>query len=65
MDKIENLTRTRGRMHMAVWDGKIHKYLNRNNESCQSNRLSQAGTRRQQPALLQVNISSQNKQTSL
>ena len=52
-------------MHMDVWDGKTRKYLNLNNESCQSNRLSQAGTSRQQPVMLQVNTSSQNKQTSL
>jgi len=65
MDKTENVTRTRGRMHMDVWDGETRKYLNRNNKSCQSNRLSQAGTRRQQPVMLQVNTSSQNKQTTL
>jgi len=52
-------------MYMDVWDGKTRKYLNRNNESCQSNRLSQAGTRRQPPVMLQVNTSIQNKQTSL
>ena len=65
MDKTENLTRTRGRKHMDVWDGKTRKDLDRNNESFQSYRLSQAGTRRPRPVMLQVNTSSQNKQTSL